>query len=55
MFDKDGNGEISIDDLREVARELSENMSDEELLEMLEGAAGKKGEGKGKVNRDAFK
>ena len=30
-------------------------MSDEELLEMLEGAAGKKQDSKGKVNRDAFK
>ena len=55
LFDKDEDGEISIEDLRKVALELNENMSDEELLEMLEGAAGKKGDGKGKVNKDAFK
>ena len=55
MFDKNKDGEISIEDLQEVARELNENMSYEELLEMLEGAAGKKGDGKGKVNKDAFK
>ena len=55
LFDKNKDGEISIEDLQEVARELNENMSYEELLEMLEGAAGKKGDGKGKVNKDAFK
>ena len=55
LFDKNKDGEISFDDLKLVALELNENMSDEELIEMLEGAAGKKGDGKGKVNRDAFK
>ena len=55
LFDDDGDGEISFEDLKKVAKDLSEQMSDEELLEMLEGAAGKKGDGKGKVNRDAFK
>ena len=38
LFDKDGDGEITFDDLKAVAEELNEAMTDEELLEMLEGA-----------------
>ena len=35
LFDLDGDGKISFDDLKQVARELNENMTDEELREML--------------------
>ena len=39
IFDKDGDGEITFEDLKAVAEELNETMTDEELLEMLQGAA----------------
>ena len=39
LFDKDGDGEISEKDLKAVAIELNENMTDEELREMLLGAS----------------
>ena len=39
LFDKDGDKEISFADLKEVAQELNENMTDEELREMLLGAS----------------
>ena len=39
LFDKDGNGAITFDDLKAVARELNETMTDEELYEMLAGAS----------------
>ena len=35
LFDLNGDGEICLNDLKQVARELNENMTDEELLEML--------------------
>ena len=38
LFDKDGDGYITIDDLKAVAIELNETMTDEELEEMLAGA-----------------
>ena len=39
LFDKDGDKEISFNDLKAVAIELNENMTDEELREMLLGAS----------------
>ena len=39
LFDKDGDGEITFEDLKKVAEELSENMTEEELHEMLAGAS----------------
>ena len=35
LFDLDGDEKISFDDLKQVAKELNENMTDEELREML--------------------
>ena len=35
LFDLDGDGQISFNDLKQVAKELNENMTDEELREML--------------------
>ena len=57
LFDKDGDKEISFSDLKAVAQELNENMTDEELREMLEGASkGRKGkEDVLLVNKDCFK
>ena len=40
LFDKDGDKFITFDDLKKVAEELGENMTDEELQEMLVGAVG---------------
>ena len=39
LFDKDGDKVISFPDLKKVAIELNENMTDEELREMLQGAS----------------
>ena len=39
LFDKDGDGEITFEDLKKVAEELNENMTEEELHEMLAGAS----------------
>ena len=38
LFDLDGDGIISFEDLKTVASQLNENMTDEELREMLAGA-----------------
>ena len=38
LFDVDGKGIINIKDLKRVAKELGENMTDEELMEMIEEA-----------------
>jgi len=38
LFDANNKGKIDLDDLRRVARELGEAMSDEELREMIDEA-----------------
>ena len=38
MFDDDGTGSITLRNLRRVAKELGETMTDEELQEMIERA-----------------
>ena len=40
LFDEEGNGYITIDDLKRVAKELSENMDTIEMQEMIERADG---------------
>ena len=50
MFDLDGDEKISFDDLKQVAKELNENMTDEELREML--AAGGSSKDKDKPSKD---
>mmetsp|Transcript_21940 Transcript_21940/g.18821 ORF Transcript_21940/g.18821 Transcript_21940/m.18821 type:complete len:83 (+) Transcript_21940:326-574(+) len=35
LFAKDNKEYISVDNLREIAKELGENVSDEELMEMV--------------------
>ena len=39
LFDVDEDGKITIEDLKQVARELQETMTDEELEEMLKAGA----------------
>ena len=52
LFDCDGDGQISFEDLKAVAQELGEDMTDEELKEMIAGA--NKGEREGVVNQTGF-
>ena len=52
LFDVDQDGQISFDDLKVVAQELGEDMTDEEIKEMIGGA--NKGEKDGTVNQTGF-
>ncbi|TAQ84777.1 hypothetical protein B7494_g6900 [Chlorociboria aeruginascens] len=51
MFDTDGKGMISLDDLKKVARELGEGMEEDELVAMIQEFDL---EGKGGVSREEF-
>ena len=52
LFDIDEDREISFEDLKTVAQELGEDMTDEELKEMIAGA--NKGDREGSVNQTGF-
>ena len=52
LFDTDGDGQISFEDLKAVATELGEDMTDEELKEMI--AGGNKGVADGSVSQSGF-
>ena len=51
LFDEDETGRISFKNLKRVAKELGENMSDEEIHEMIEEADR---DGDGEINEDEF-
>lgn len=51
LFDAGGNGMIRLEDLRRVAKELGEGLSDEELQAMIEEFDVR---GEGGIDRDAF-
>ena len=55
LFDLDGDGKISFDDLKKVAQELNETMTDEELMEMLSAnGPGKDKDGKEKDSNTKY-
>jgi len=51
LFDDDETGKISFRNLKRVAKELGENMTDDELQEMIDIADR---DGDGEVNQDEF-
>ncbi len=51
LFDDDNTGKISFKNLKRVARELGENMTDEELMEMIEEADR---DGDGEISQEEF-
>ena len=51
LFDDDQTGKISLRNLKRVAKELGETMSDAELLEMIERADGDQD---GEINPEEF-
>ena len=51
LFDDDETGKISLKNLKRVAKELGENMTDEELAEMIEEADR---DGDGEINEEEF-
>ena len=51
LFDAEGKGRITLRDLKRVAKELGETMSEAELLEMIERADSN---GDGEVSREDF-
>merc|ERR550532_3568633 len=51
LFDDDDTGKITFSNLRRVAAELGENLTDEELQEMIDEADR---DGDGEVNQDEF-
>lgn len=51
LFDQDGTGRITLDDLRVVAEELGEELNDEELREMISRADQ---DGSGSISPDEF-
>jgi len=51
LFDDDETGKISFKNLKRVAKELGEKMSDEELQEMIDEADR---DGDGEINQDEF-
>jgi len=51
LFDDDDSGKISFHNLRRVAKELGENMTDEEIQEMIDEADR---DGDGEINEDEF-
>jgi centrin-1 len=51
LFDDDNSGKISFRNLKRVANELGENLTDEELQEMIDEADR---DGDGVINEDEF-
>ena len=51
LFDSDGKGVITLEDLRRVARELGEGLEEDEMRAMIEEFDM---EGKGGVDREEF-
>ncbi|CAB0041498.1 unnamed protein product [Trichogramma brassicae] len=51
LFDDDGTGKITFKNLKRVAKELGENLTDEELQEMIDEADR---DGDGEISQEEF-
>ena len=51
LFDDDETGRISFKNLKRIAKELGENMNDDEIQEMIDQADR---DGDGEINEDEF-
>jgi Ca2+-binding EF-hand superfamily protein len=51
LFDDDNTGKITLNNLRRVAKEIGENMTDEELREMIDEADR---DGDGEIDQEEF-
>ena len=51
LFDDDETGKITLKNLKRVAKEIGENMTDDELMEMIEEADR---DGDGEIDQDEF-
>ena len=51
LFDDDETGKITLKNLKRVAKEIGENMTEEELMEMIEEADR---DGDGEIDQDEF-
>ena len=49
LFDKNTDGDITFDDLKQMAMELGETMTDEDLMEMIQGGANGARNGRGEL------
>ena len=54
LFDKDGDGMISFEDLKSVTSDLGENLTEQEIFDMIKEASRNQSNNSGKICREDF-